>query len=517
MSIESLEKKFDRQAKGVLSGRQETPPEGEFDRVMEFLDNEKKRNTGGGWWWSAALSMLLMALVLAYSIYTERPAPQPEVVDHQQPEGEALASNADDVISANPIESHAFAEGKALAGNSLLAGFVQPVEYLEQPDKAVSAQHNEPHMIPEPTQAIQKATSSGLQAPDGYSSNVSVDKHAESSPQLPTPVAPEEFNIEKLMLSDVRFDMENAGASASVSSLTPDHVSVKGAYSWLDEQKQTSAESLRSQEVLSIFAMPAKDFPTLRLSNKLSTFTCPAFSLKGDRELRMQVYGGPRFDRKVFSAAAPADASYLVKRETLEREVPGVEIGIRGEVGRASGPFLGLGVQYAAYNSRFNVLGPLRSEFTSKEVRDENGTLIRIDTATIFYRDTTRIQNRHNTMTFFGTGGYRHQLKKISIYVAADLGFEVVTESAGVIATRDGIENYSVDADNWINKRPGFTIGGRAGMEIPLLRTLAEDPSDLGLLVEVNTRNTGVFSGKTDVLSYRYSRVGFTTGLRYTF
>lgn len=519
MSLDSQDQ-LGRTARHLFYGQEATPPAGEFDRVMEAIHGEKKRNVGGGWWWSSALGLLFLGLITAYfysnqedsSFATDLELSSGILV--QQSDRTQLAAS---ISTSNANEYIEEKEQKNVSLVAPLAGLSQ----LSTPDIVFSSEG-----LQEFTPVAKAASPAAIVDSDDInkpnaadnteslfgSANLSTAEN--NAARATSPLAPEEFNLSKLVQATKAKGANELGAGFSESELL--HVNL--AYSLADNYGVKREPIIsRYPELQELLVLPTTDFPNFLSSNKFPTLSCPAFSLRGDRELRMNVYGGPRIDRQVFASVPNADLAYLQKRENLEKEKSGIELGIRGEVGRASGPFLGFGIQFGAYRSKFDILGPLRTKFTLEEVRDENGTLIRVDTATIDYRDTTVVLNRHNTMAFYGTGGYRHQLKRLSVYVAADLGYEIVTESGGAVATRDGFEYYSLDSDNWVNRRPGFTIGGRAGVDIALLNTIGEEPSQLGLLLEVNARNTGVFSGSEDVLSYRYSRIGFSTGLRYTF
>ena len=239
--------------------------------------------------------------------------------------------------------------------------------------------------------------------------------------------------------------------------------------------------------------------------------------MSGDRELRVSLLAGPRFDRKVFADAPNTLSAYRSQRIELEEMLPGAELQVRAEVGRQSGMFAGVGLGLGTYRSRYAILGePTTTTRIEERVRD--GVVVGVDTVRFVTRDTTWTSNRTRTISAGLTGGYRYTLGRVALYVAADASFDLVAEAAGTHAGLDADHQvYATGQDNWIARRPGFSMGGRVGADIDISRSLGGDPGRLAVLLEASARNTGVFSGDDDPLSFRYSRIGGSAGLRYRF
>ncbi len=477
----------DHAAYKLLRHRQEAPPADLWGKITDELDDKTSRRWPVGMWWTTMLLLLVGAVGAAgYWIGTHSSAP-------------ATASDYASPPALTPAP--ALAEAPAFAASTGAANA------SEQPQEPVLSQTPPTSHLSPPTSHLSSPTSH-LSHPTSHLSP--------PTSHLPPPTSHFSPPPSHLSPPPSHFSSPAEGVAVPQEFSLDEHLDLASSAAQLDKSDEAvvSATAPTNLEFLDLLELELFDGP----NNRLRAYDCPAFSLRGDREVRMTFYAGPRLDRKVFGDVTPADDNYREARETLEDEKLGFELGLRAEVGRRAGPFVGFGLNYGNYASNFQILGPLRSETTTKEVRDENGTLIRIDTSTVILRDTTIVHNRHHTMAFFGTGGYRHQMKNVAIYVAADLGYEVVTESGGALNGRDGnTVYYALEDDGWINRTPGFTIGGRVGVDIELLRTPGDDPGRLGLLLEASARNTGVFSGSADDLSYRYGRVGFSGGLRYRF
>lgn len=245
--------------------------------------------------------------------------------------------------------------------------------------------------------------------------------------------------------------------------------------------------------------------------------TCPRFLGGASSEVRISAYVGPRFDRRHFEEPFGQGQAYLADREAGERLEPGLVVGLRGEVGKETGAFVGLGVTYGQYRSSLDVLGPERQRLVVDRVFDAAGNLVRVDSSFVAYRDTAVVANRHTTMAFFGTAGYRHRLGKAAFYGAADLGYEVIAGSRGRVLALDGAYADLSAGDNaWVRGAPGLTLGARLGLDVDVA-TFGNASSALAWQLEFTARRTGRFSGVLDPLRYRYTRFGVSTGLRYRF
>lgn len=258
----------------------------------------------------------------------------------------------------------------------------------------------------------------------------------------------------------------------------------------------------------------------LRVRPKRSgSFTCPSFTpVSGDREIRLTLTGGPRVDRRQYVRAPAALAAYQERRAELEEGRMGYEVTLAAEVGRTTGVFGGVGLRLGTFKSSYAILGEPVTVVQTEQRLNDAGEVIGIDTNTFVRIDRTLVPNRQRTASVVLSGGYRYALGPAALYLAADVSYAFVTSASGTTLGVDGGHRaYASELDDWVNRRPGVAVGGRLGADIDLSRSLAGDPGRLALLLEVSARNTGVFAGADDPLSYRYSRYGASTGLRYTF
>ena len=250
---------------------------------------------------------------------------------------------------------------------------------------------------------------------------------------------------------------------------------------------------------------------------KTGGLTCPSLSRGVGSELRVQAYAGLRHDRRTSAVVKDGNGAYLDLRDSLETFSLGLGLGLRAELGKPTGFFGGIGLDYNYYGSEVTFYGPTTIKTNTTDVV-LNGVIIGVDTITTISREVDNARNKHHSFTFTGSVGYRYAMPRVAYYGAIDAGFEVVTYAVGA---NYGVDRssyiYGTDRSDWVARTPGLSLGARVGADVELMRGIGGEPSPLGLLMEASVRRTGSFSGDADPLDYRLLRVGASVGLRYTF
>ena len=267
-------------------------------------------------------------------------------------------------------------------------------------------------------------------------------------------------------------------------------------------------------------ALPSLAFGTVapRMRRGLG---CPSFTPAPGRELRLIFFGGPRHDQRTVTSTGPGGRGYFLLRDSLETLQLGAGAGVRLELGaEGSGMFGGIGLSYDYYSSSVRFYGPILTETTTRARTDPNtGALIGYDTVVTVTQEVTDAPGRAHSFTFTGSIGYRLRTAAADYYVAAEGGYEVVTQATGANVGADAERvGYGTNSTEWVSRQPGLSFGARLGADIGLPREGVSGPaSPLGMLVELSVRRTGTLSGPADPLAYYHTRVGGSVGLRYRF
>ena len=502
---------IDRAAHRLLHDRTERVPETLWSNVERELDASTKQRTWSAWW----LSLFVLG-ALAFALSTDWSATEATIAGEGTDEQEAeliAAATSHDVRGSTDLEEGNAATTPATLVETKSAGRqsaeVQPtVENVPSLSLSQNSSHADTRSLLTRAEAVPLATLTGsatlLTTTSAAQQTTTQQARAAASTSDVAPrVVPEEFagytpqatvssiTIATSDLPDLETARSTPQAGASIPSGTASH--------------QT------------LLPLPTQQLAPLSQQG-FDKLSCPGFTpVSGDRELRVSLLAGPRFDRKVFADAPNTLSAYRSQRIELEEMLPGAELQVRAEVGRQSGMFAGVGLGLGTYRSRYAILGePTTTTRIEERVRD--GVVVGVDTVRFVTRDTTWTSNRTRTISAGLTGGYRYTLGRVALYVAADASFDLVAEAAGTHAGLDADHQvYATGQDNWIARRPGFSMGGRVGADIDISRSLGGDPGRLAVLLEASARNTGVFSGDDDPLSFRYSRIGGSAGLRYRF